>query len=270
MSGSLANPHSAGATSATSLLPLLVLESVCAGYTSNPSVLKDISFKVFEHETMSIIGPNGSGKTSLLRVLSGILPYTGSVKIRLGNELRELSAIKAKKRAQLVGMLSQLSGELFPFTVEQVVLLGRYAYTHSIIKNSFTSEDQHIVKHALEACGLTDYSSKPISQLSGGQRQRVFLARAFAQNPQLLLLDEPTNHLDLRYQIDLVDLIKTTYCTAGRASLGVFHDLSLAQRFASRFLLLDQGRIVLEGSPAQVLHSAEINKAYGITVSDFV
>lgn len=255
---------------------LLRADHVSAGY-GNPGrgkkardIISDVSFTLREGERLAIVGPNGSGKTTLLRVLAGALPYRGSLRqtiqdplsARFGEEV-ERSRLGPREAARETGFLSQLSSSWFPFQVEDVVMLGRYARQKPGFAARSTAEDRKAVWDAMEACGITDIRNESLSHLSGGQAQRVFLARTLAQEPAILLLDEPTNHLDLHYQVELLELVKKS----GRASIGVFHDLSLALSFADTAILLDGGTIADEGSPRDVLAGEQINRTYRMDVA---
>lgn len=247
---------------------LLEVKSVSARYGKNePDILSNISFTVYEGEALSIIGPNGSGKTSLLRVLSGTLSYTGSILVHGDTGIKELSTFSTRDRAQITGVLSQLSETHFPFTVEEAVLMGRYAHLSSGWGKNFSQNDIILAQKAIELCSLTNLAQEPLSRLSGGQKQRVFLARALTQDPTLLLLDEPTNHLDLSFQIELLKLITDLFKCSTKALIGVYHDLTLALTFSDKMILLDKGKILAIGSPKEICHSEAINKAYGISVA---
>jgi iron complex transport system ATP-binding protein len=266
---------------------LLRADRVSAGYSAGAAgdILRGVSFVLREGERLAIIGPNGSGKTTLLRVLAGALPYRGSVRQlirdesspRFGSEA-ERSSLGAREAARETGYLSQLSSSWFPFSVRDVVMLGRYARQSAGINPKPSAADRSAVASAMDACGVSDIADRTLAELSGGQLQRVFLARTLAQEPSVILLDEPTNHLDLKYQIELLDLVaeKThegkdaeRQAVGNRAvgAIGVFHDLSLACRFANTVLLLDGGEIAAFGSPREVMGGDEINAAYGMNVA---
>ncbi len=275
---------------------LIQAENLSAGYGAR-AVLSDISFSVRSGEKLCVVGANGSGKTTLLRVLAGTLPYKGSLAIKvrspaatggdtggkIDSDMIERSRLSGRDAARETGYLAQLSTAYFPFTVAETVMLGRYAHQKRGITASPSSADRKTVAHALELCGVTGLAEERLSRLSGGQLQRVFLARAFAQDPSILLLDEPSNHLDLFYQLEILKAVEgwtgssasgiptSTVGTAGtsvhHAAVGVFHDLSLALRFADTVLLLDHGQVADYGEPRAVLSGNAINKAYGMNVA---
>ena len=260
---------------------ILRAERVSAGYAGrdDDDILRDVSFTLREGERLAVIGPNGSGKTTLLRVLAGTLPYRGSVRqlIRDGSSPRfgtevERAMLGAREAARETGYLSQLSSSWFPFHARDVVMHGRYARQKGGINPKPSTGDSIAVDRAMAACGVLDIADRTLAELSGGQLQRVFLARTLAQEPSVILLDEPTNHLDLKYQIELLDLVreKTGESHGAVGAIGVFHDLSLALRFADSVLLLDGGKIAAKGSPRDVMTGNEINRAYGMDVAETV
>lgn len=268
---------------------LLRAEGLSAGY-GDREILSDISFTLREGERLCVIGPNGSGKTTLLRVLSGTLPYRGRLLIRTQDpssraharnerEMTERSSLSRRAAARETGFLAQLSSAYFPFTVGETVMLGRYARQKRALFTQPSDLDHETVERALEACGIAEIKGERLSRLSGGQLQRVFLARAFAQDPSILLLDEPSNHLDLYYQLGLLRAVESWVrggtvlgdtppgATATHAAIGVFHDLSLALRFADSLILLDEGRITDAGDPRAVISGDAINRAYRMDVA---
>lgn len=257
----------------------LILEAadISAGYGAGGSrddVIHGISFTLREGERLCVLGPNGSGKTTLLRVIAGTLPYRGRLRLTVRDpatpargQAVERSRLGFREAARETGLLSQISGSYFPFRVEETVLLGRYARQKPLWTAGPTREDREAVAAAMAACGVSDIGDRSLSSLSGGQLQRVFLARALAQDPTTILLDEPTNHLDLFYQMELLRMIDAWTSRAGKAAIGVFHDLSLAFRFADTALLLDGGRVAAYGSAREVLKSGALNRAYRMDVA---
>lgn len=255
---------------------IITATGLSAGYAGNKSVLYDISFSLRHGERLAVIGPNGCGKTTLLRVLSGILPYRGHLIIRPSDpehpragELMERSELTPREAARETALLVQLTPPAFPYTVYETVRLGRYARQGNGWKRSSSREDRDKTLQALSDCGILELADQPLTRLSGGQLQRVYLARSLAQDPAILLLDEPTNHLDLRYQLELLDRISSGV-SRGKpcAAIGVFHDLFLARRFADTLIVMHEGRIVDQGSPEDVLAGETINRIYGMNVGE--
>lgn len=217
---------------------MLQIEHVSCGYGGKP-VVQDVSFEVNEGGRLCIFGPNGCGKTTLLRGLAGILPIGGHVKV-CGEDLAGMST---RQRARRVALMSQLSSTPFAYTVYETVLLGRYAHQKRGAFQRDSGEDKHIVQESLERVGMFSLKDRLITELSGGQLQRVYLARIFAQDPLVILLDEPTNHLDLKYQIELAEALKDWVQREKRCVVGVLHDINLALSFADKVLLMDQGAV---------------------------
>jgi len=220
-------------------------------------VLDGLSFEVREGEILGIIGPNGSGKTTILRVLSRVLiPQEGEVHIR-GKNLLELMQ---KEIAQIIGVVPQDAYFPFPFTVGEVVLMGRSPWLSGF---GFESErDLQIASHAMALTNTLSFTNRLIFELSGGERQRAIIARALAQMPQVMLLDEPTAYLDIGHQIEIYDLIKKLNAEKKLTVIIVSHDLNLASEYCDRLILLDAGRIYEEGSPKEVITEENLSRVY--------
>lgn len=202
-------------------------------------MVQDISFEVKDGEKLCILGPNGCGKTTLLKGLAGILSIQGCVRV-CGEDLSDMSA---RQRARRIALMSQLSATPFAYTVYETVLLGRYAHQKPGAFRSESEEDRKIVRESLDRVGMFTLKDRLVTELSGGQLQRVYLARIFAQDPLVVLLDEPTNHLDLKYQIELVAAMGEWVRKEKRCVVGVLHDMNLALSFGDRVLLMDQGTV---------------------------
>lgn len=243
---------------------MLQIEHVSCGYGGKP-VVQDVSFEVNEGGRLCILGPNGCGKTTLLRGLAGILPIDGNVKVCGEN----LAGMSARKRARRVALMSQLSATPFAYTVYETVLLGRYAHQKRGAFQSDSDEDKHIVQESLERVGMLSLKDRLITELSGGQLQRVYLARIFAQDPLVILLDEPTNHLDLKYQIELVEVLKDWVQREKRCVVGVLHDINLALSFADKVLLMDQG-VVQACESVEEFDLSLLSQTYHMDVSSYM
>ena len=182
---------------------MLKVENLSCGYGTE-DIISDISFTANSNEKLCIIGPNGCGKTTLLRALSGVLDYRGNIFI---NDF-ELRSLSRKDISRNIALMSQISSVYFSYTVYETVALGRYIHNSKRIFSEESKDDKKIVDECIRAVGLTEMKDKLITELSGGQLQRVFLARVYAQDPEIILLDEPTNHLDLKNQIEFIEYLK--------------------------------------------------------------
>ena len=165
--------------------------------------------------------------------------------------------------------MTQSSHIHFPYTVYETVALGRYAHLKGVFA-TLSENDNNIIVKCIENVGLLDLKNKLINELSGGQLQRVFLARAFAQDPEVILLDEPTNHLDLRCQIDILEYLNKWTKENNRIVVAVLHDLNLVQSFGESVLMLNNGEVVAKGIPKHVLEEEKLKKVYGINIKTFM
>lgn len=225
------------------------------------TVLKDVGFSVDENQWLMVIGPNGAGKTTLINAISQYIDYTGRV-CYLGNDIK---TFKPRELAQTMGVLSQNYSVNYPFTVGEVVRLGRYAYSPGVFSRK-SGQDEEKVQNALKLTGLTELVDRSVLTLSGGEMQRVFLAQVFAQDPKILLLDEPTSHLDLVYQKQILELIRSWLREDKRAAISVVHDLSLAKAYGTHALLLDRGNVSAQGEIDEVFLPEHLDKAYSMDV----
>lgn len=217
---------------------MLQVEHLNCGYGDVP-VVKDVSFHVDEGQRLCILGPNGCGKTTLLRGIMGILPAQGNVAVC--GEL--LIGMSSREKAKRIALMSQMTSIYFAYTVYETVMQGRYAHQKRSAFFGESTEDERIVRESLGRTGMLEYKDRLITELSGGQLQRVFLARIFAQDPQVILLDEPTNHLDLKYQVELIESLKEWVQKESRCVVGVLHDINLALSFADTVLLMEEGSV---------------------------
>jgi iron complex transport system ATP-binding protein len=229
---------------------------------ARPFRLAALSFGVAPGEILGVIGPNSAGKTTLIRLLTGVVrPDRGEVRL----DGRPLRAVRAWELARTVAVVPQETPSAFPFTVEQLVLMGRYP--HAPDRYFESAEDRAVAEQAMTATGVRELAPAPLTSLSGGERQRATLARALAQRPRLLILDEPTAHLDLRYQVECATLLRALNREHGMTILLVSHDLNLAAELSDRLLLMSEGRLVRLGAPEHVLEEATLETVYGCRVS---
>ena len=244
---------------------MLELKNVYAGY-GGPDVLKDISHAFPTGGSWCVLGPNGCGKTTLLRVMAGLIPHRGQVLL----DGEEITGMKRKALAGRVAVMSQVNAVYFPYTVYDTVMLGRYQHMRGSLFGGPAASDREAVERCLESTGLSDLRRRQLDELSGGQRQRVFLAQALAQDPETILLDEPTNHLDVKHQVELIDYLHR-WCSDGRRTvIGVLHDMNLALRLSRRALFMKDGRIVRSGDFADIADRAFLRDLYGVDLSGFM
>lgn len=220
-------------------------------------VLSSISFPVSAGEIFGLLGPNGSGKSTLVRLMSGVRSPQGGRVTYAGRDLR---AYSREELARAIAVVPQETTIELPFSVLEVVLMGRSPY---LGKFGFESiHDLAVAQRAMEQTGVDALAAREVHALSGGERQRVILARALAQEPRVLLLDEPTAFLDIKHQVAVYDLIKQLSREQGLAVVAILHDLNLAALYCDRLALLKAGRIFCQGTPEQVLTYANVKGVY--------
>ena len=244
---------------------MLVLEDLRAGYAGR-EVLHGITASFERGVNYCVLGPNGCGKTTLVRAVAGLIESTGKVEID-GVPLQKL---KRREVAEKLAVMSQVTALYFPYTVYDTVMLGRYQQMSRRMFARTTAEDRDKVEQCLESVGLIDLRDRRIDELSGGQRQRVFLAQTLAQDPEIILLDEPTNHLDIRHQIELIDYLHRWTATGRHSVIGVLHDINLALRLTDRVLLMREGRIVTQGVFHDIADAALLAEVYGTDIAQFM
>ena len=236
-------------------MPRLQISDLAWSPIGEQALLDGIELAVGDGQLVGLLGPNGSGKTSLLRCAYRFQrPDQGRVEL----DGEALWSRSPRWCAQRVAVVLQEFPQDFGLTVAEVAAMGRTPH-----KGLFDGDDQAdvaLVELALARVGLTEHKRQAFAHLSGGEKQRVLLARSLVQQPTLLILDEPTNHLDPRYQLELLRLIKTL----GLATLASFHDLNLAAAYCDRLYVLDHGRVVASGTPTEVLTEALLAEVYGV------
>ncbi|WP_436700143.1 ABC transporter ATP-binding protein [Nocardioides sp. BYT-33-1] len=218
----------------------------------------DLSVAVPDGSFTVIIGPNASGKSTLLRGLAHLLsPRTGQVVL----DGRDIASYRPKEVARRLGLLPQTSLAPDGITVAELVARGRFP--HQRLLQPWSVEDEAAVADALAATQTTELSARPVAELSGGQRQRVWVAMVLAQETPVVLLDEPTTYLDIAHQIELLELFARLN-RAGRTLVAVLHDLNHAARYATHLIAMKDGAIVAEGPPAEVITSALVEEVFGL------
>lgn len=224
---------------------MLVLENLSAGYQER-DVLQDISFSVHPGEFISIVAPNGTGKSTLLKCITGILPLRrGAVRLKG----KPLGGYSPRELARTVAVVAEES-DAFLYSAEQIVTMGRFSHIPRFSQPS--ARDRALVQEAMENVNIWHKRRSKLNQLSQGEKQKVTIARALAQSPQLLLLDEPTSHLDIANQYTVLNLIQQLARQNNIAVIAVLHDINLALRFSTRLILLKDGQMLADGPPDQV------------------
>lgn len=243
---------------------MLEIKEVRCGY-DNKEIVKGVSFNVERGNNLCIVGPNGCGKSTLLKSIANLLDYKGNIKL----DSKEISKLNRKDLAKNVALMTQASNIYFPYTVYETVALGRYAHLKGLFSR-INKEDDEIILNSIANVGLIDIKDKLISELSGGQLQRVYLARAFAQDPDVILLDEPTNHLDLKCQIEILEYLNKWTKENNKIVVAVLHDLNLVQTFGEKVVMMNDGKIISSGTPKEVLSGEKLKEVYEVDVKGFM
>ena len=228
----------------------------------NGLVLRDIDLSIKAGEMVGLLGPNGSGKTTLLKLASGVLkPVRGEIRL----DGSSLSRLNRKAIARSVAVVPQQFHIPFAFTAGEVVMLGRIPFLKPFAEEG--ALDKQLVAGALELVGISKLRERRFDELSGGERQKVILAMALAQQPSLLLLDEPILHLDIAHQVEILELVRSLNTERGITVVAAMHDLNLAALYFSRLVMLNEGSVVADGTPAQVLTGARIMEVFSALVN---
>ncbi len=236
----------------------LSVENLSYSYGGQGDAITDVCLSVDRGEFVGLIGPNGSGKSTVLKnIYRGLTPDRGSILLD-GEDLMKMPFRKSALKLAVVGQENDVP---FDFLVEEIVAMGRTP--HKKLFDVDNAHDKQIVHHALEHLGMENMAKRSYLHLSGGEKQRVIIARAVAQESDFLILDEPTNHLDISYQMQIFDFIKRLKVTV----LSAIHDLNMAALYCDRIYVLKNGRIVLQGTPEEVLTPENIYDVYGVRSS---
>jgi iron complex transport system ATP-binding protein len=228
----------------------LTLENVSVHYGRKP-VVKNITLEAQSGRVLALVGPNGSGKTSLIKAIAGLIPYGGRIAF----------AGKAGRPAPLGYMPQDQQGPL-ALSVVEVVLLGRLERLHMRVRE----EDLDAVRGVLKRLGIEHLAGSDLGELSGGQRQLVYLAQALASEPEVLLLDEPISALDINHQLEVLDLVAAMTRERQLCTVIVLHDLQATARYADDVALLCEGSLFATGAPPDVLTSGSMRHVFGVEV----
>ena len=237
---------------------MLEFQSVSAGY-GKEKVLQEVEFSVPEGSVTTLVGPNGCGKTTLLRAAVGQLPLRGGEILLAGRKLAEYDR---RELARTVAFMPQVR-EVPAISVEMLVSHGRFPYLG--FSRRLRQSDRDDVQRAMEETGVADWARRDLRELSGGERQRVYIAMALAQDTQVIVLDEPTTYLDPGKQFELLDLI-ASLPNRGKTVVMVLHDLAHALRYSSQMVLMEGGRTVMCAPPERMYESGTLERVFGIRI----
>jgi iron complex transport system ATP-binding protein len=233
----------------------IACSNLSVGYGAK-RILSDVELEVRSSEVLALLGPNGGGKSTLLRTLAALIPkLSGS--IRVGEE--DLSSLSTKEVAKRIGFVPQEEAWSFGFSVAEAVSMGRLPVSNGFFDSD---EDREIGRQSMLEAGCYGLRDRPITELSGGERQRVLIARALAQETPVVFLDEPTSHLDPQFQVSTAALVRRL-CRKGKAVIVAVHDLAMAAAMADKAALVGGGRVSPIRGTEELLRSAELDAAYG-------
>ncbi|MCQ4726353.1 ABC transporter ATP-binding protein [Anaerotignum faecicola] len=226
-------------------------------YTAERDILKNVSFTAEKGRILSILGPNGTGKTTLLKCINNILvPFEGEVLLN-GESIRKMPL---NRRAKAIAYVPQYVNNIFLMKVIDVIMLGRTPY----IFGKISSHDKDVVFEIIKKMGLEKFAFKYINEISGGERQRVYIARALAQEPSFLLLDEPTSSLDLKNQLFVLESICDIVRSNNMGAVLTIHDLNLSAMFSDKIIMMKDSEVFAEGKPRDVITEENICHVYGV------
>jgi len=234
----------------------LVIDDLAFSYSSVP-VLKDVSLSLDGCKLVSILGPNGVGKSTLIHCINKILKPTRGCVMLDGEDVKDISV---KEMAKKVGYVPYMANDTFPLTVVDTVLMGRHPYSSWGSLN----DDLDAVYDALRSLGISHLSMRIFNELSAGQHQKVVLARGIVQEPKILLLDEPTSNLDVRHQMEVTALLKKLAVEKGILILMISHDINIAAKYSDEIIMMHGGMIYATGTPKEVITPENLGTVYGV------
>ncbi|MDD1772705.1 MAG: ABC transporter ATP-binding protein [Methanomassiliicoccales archaeon] len=237
---------------------MMEIKDLRFSYREKP-VLDDVDLEIRPGEILGILGPNGCGKTTLLKLLNRNLHPQGGKVLMKGTDIEEMSK---KHIARHIAVVPQSNEIRFSFSVRDIVTMGRMPFLDSFRGES--SDDLRIVEEAMEKTSVSEFADRPINTMSGGERQRVIIARALAQRPEILLLDEPTLHLDIDHQFEVLDLVKRLSDLEGLTVVIVSHDLPMVVKYCDRMVLIHDHKVFAMGTPQEVLTKENMRTVFNI------
>lgn len=237
---------------------IIDVNDIDVGYT-NDLIIKDLSVSIPKNKITTIIGPNGCGKSTLIKTIGRVLKAKHGAVFLEGKSIHSLDTKNVAKRMAILPQTAEAPGGLSVF---ELVSYGQFPYRKGM--GSLTEEDYAYIHWAIDVTGLSDLKDRPTDALSGGQRQRVWIAMALAQGTDILVLDEPTTYLDLAHQLDILLLLQRLNKEEGRTIIMVLHDLNHASRFSDYMIAMRDGAVVTKGSPTTVMTHENLNKVFQI------
>lgn len=235
---------------------MLNIQHAASGYGQH-RVLKDVNFTVEEGDFIALIGSNGTGKSTLIKTIAGLIPLDGGTIEICGKDQAQL---KPKERARMVAVVPQSYYVDYDFLVEDIIMMGRNPYSGFRKRNG--KEDEEIVEKAMKMTNTDVFRGKSYNQLSGGERQRVVIARAIAQQPDIILLDEPTSALDTHYATEVMELISRLNQEENVTIMAVLHDINMAARYCKRMVMLRDGFVYADGRPDEIVNQKYMTELY--------
>ncbi len=233
-------------------------EHIVAGY-DHKTIIQGLSLVIPSNKISVIIGANACGKSTLLKTLARLIkPTSGNITL----DGKPIHKIPAKQLARVVGLLPQ--SPIVPEGISVADLVGRGRFPHQSLFSGWTKKDVEAVAEAMDIMNITELANRNIDELSGGQRQRVWIAMALAQQTDILFLDEPTTFLDITYQVEILDLLTDLNRKYGTTIVMVLHDINLSARYADHIFALQQGKLMSEGTPSEVITSTLIKNIFGL------
>lgn len=223
-------------------------------------ILKNISLKVDEGVFCALIGPNGSGKSTFLKSVYQMMKIDQGVILLNQQDIKQYSKKQLARKMAVVGQFHQIN---FEYSVMDIVLMGRTPHLGLLEKEK--EKDFQLAREALQKVGMGNYEERNFQTLSGGEKQRVILARALTQSPRFLILDEPTNHLDIRYQLEILSIIKELNVSV----LTALHDLNIAAQYCDYIYMIKDGKIIISGKPEKIITTENIKSVYDVEANVF-
>ena len=234
----------------------ITINNLQFSYTSIP-ILNDVNADLSGHKRVSILGPNGVGKSTLIHCINKILAPKGGTVLMDGKDVKEITV---KEMSKIVGYVPYSANDSFPLSVVDTVMMGRHPHS----RWGSLDDDLRIVYETLEMLGITHLAMRSFNELSAGQHQKVMLARGLVQEPEVLLLDEPTSNLDVRHQIEVTKLLKRMTAEKGILTIMISHDINLAAKYSDEIIMMHQGKIFATGTPEEVITEENLRTVYGV------